>query len=49
MDINCSNAPFVLIALNKNLLSINTKNVSMKAMHITNVNFVEEDLMEEKI
>jgi hypothetical protein len=46
MKINSSNAPFVLIALNKNLLSISTKNVFMKAMHFTKVNFVIKDLME---
>jgi hypothetical protein len=46
MIINFSYAPFVVIALNKNLLSISTKNVPMKAMHLTNVNFVIKDLME---
>ena len=44
MEINCANTPFVLIALNKNLLSNSPKNVS-----INHVNFVTKDLMEKQI
>ena len=36
----------MLITLNQNLISNSTKNVSMKAMHLTHVNFVIQDLME---
>ena len=39
---------FAIIMLKK-LLSNNTKNVSIKAMHLTNVNFVIKDLMEKQI
>jgi hypothetical protein len=46
MVINCADTPFVFIALNKNLLSNSTKNVSIKAMYLTNVNSVIKDLME---
>ena len=49
MKINCANRPFELIALNKNLLSNSTKNVSLKAMHLTNVNFVIKDMREKQI
>ena len=49
MDINCADKLFVFIALNNNLLSNSTKNVSMKAMHLTNVNLVIKDFMEKQI
>jgi hypothetical protein len=49
IEINCGDTPFLSINLNKNLLSNSTKNVSMKAMHLTNVNFVIKDFMEKQI
>ena len=48
MKINCSNAQFVPIDLNKKLISINTKNMFMRAMQLTNINFVMKNLMEKE-
>ena len=39
----------MLITLNQNIISNSTKNVSMKAMHLTNVNFVIKDMREKQI